>query len=205
MPKLALIFALAATAVLGQYKSETAGGAPSTLPAGYSALVQLDGRRIMGPKGIWCEIWTRLDIPAGPPSTEQNVTFTNVPVGALVGVIRFPNAGSDRRGQTIPAGTYSMRYADFPVNGDHQGVAPQRDFAVLSKVTDDPDPNSKPTFEQLMDLSRKASGTRHPLVLSIWKSDDTTPGFSKQGENDWVLQTMLGKTPLSIILVGKAE
>jgi hypothetical protein len=30
-------------------------------------------------------------------------------------------------------------------------------------------------------------------------------GFAKQGENDWVLTTKIGGTPVSVILVGKAE
>jgi hypothetical protein len=30
-------------------------------------------------------------------------------------------------------------------------------------------------------------------------------GFAKQGENDWVLTLKLGATPVSIVLIGKAE
>ena len=53
-------------------------------------------------------------------------------------------------------------------------------------------------------MSRKASGTPHPAVLSFWKADSDAPGFSKQGESDWVLQAKIGDTPIAIILIGLA-
>jgi hypothetical protein len=42
-------------------------------------------------------------------------------------------------------------------------------------------------------------------VLSFWKSDTDSAGFSKQGDTDWVLQTKIGDTPISVILVGVAS
>ena len=99
-----------------------------------------------------------------------------------------------------------MRYSQYPVNGDHQGVAPQRDFAVLVRASDDADATSTPGFDALVALSAKASGTPHPAVLSIWSSaSDKFPSFAKQGDHDWVLDTKIGDIPVSIILAGKVE
>jgi len=57
-----------------------------------------------------------------------------------------------------------------------------------------------------MELSKKASGTPHPLVLSLWKDDaKAEPGVEAVGENDQVLHCKIGNTPVAIILVGKAE
>ena len=112
----------------------------------------------------------------------------------------------DRRGQSLKPGTYTLRYSQHPVNGDHQGVAPQRDFAVLVRASDDNDPNSTPAFDALVALSAKASGTPHPAVLGIWNSaSDKFPSFSKQNDHDWVLDAKSGDLGLSIILAGKAE
>jgi hypothetical protein len=98
-----------------------------------------------------------------------------------------------------------LRLSYHPVNGDHQGVAPQRDFLVLTPAAIDTDPAAMPDFETLMNWSKKASGTPHPAVLSMWKVDDGfAAGFSKMGE-DWVLQTKVAETPIAIILIGKAE
>ena len=122
----------------------------------------------------------------------------------MLGVIRFPSQGSDRRGQVIKPGVYTLRYSMFPINGDHQGVAPQRDFFVLSRIEDDQDASAKPNFDALMALSRKASGTQHPLVMSIWKADDQNQSFSQQGD-DWILQRKMGDTNLAMIVIGKAS
>jgi len=93
----------------------------------------------------------------------------------------------------------------MPINGDHQGAAPQRDFLLMTPAAQDTDPNATPNFDTLVGMSRKASGTPHPAVLSFWKSDTDTPGFAKQGDSDWVLQAKLGDTPIAIILVGVAS
>ena len=196
---------LAAGVALGQYKAESAGAAPSDVPSNFRQLLQKEGTKIVDAKGATVsEIWLVSAAPNGPKSSEENITLTNVPHGSLLGVIRFPGAGNDRRGQGIKAGIYTMRYSMFPISGDHQGVAPQRDFAILTKMADDADPKSTPNFEGLMGWSRKASGTPHPLVMSIWKADDPKADFSMQGEKDWVLQRKMGDTVIAIVVLGSA-
>ncbi len=206
MRKYVLCFALAASAAFAQYKMEPATALPSDLPAAFASELQPQGYNIENGSTVWCEIWFRKTAPSGPKSTEDAVALPTIPQGALLGVIRFPAQGADRRGQTIKPGTYTLRYSIYPVTGDHQGVAPNRDFALLVPVADDKDPAADPNFEALVALSRKASGTPHPAVLNIWNSgSDQIPSLEKQGDHDWVLNAKLGDQPLAIILVGKAE
>ncbi len=196
---------LVAVSAYGQYKMEP-GGAPPADAGPFAQLLQKQGFRIASSSGPWAEIWFRSSLPTGPKTNEENVSLVTVPHGAFLGVIHFIAPGADRRGQPIKPGFYSLRFSLFPVNGDHQGVAPQRDFLVVTPLAEDKDPNSTPNFETLMNMGRKASGTPHPAVLSVWKADtDFAAGFAKQGENDWVLQTKIGDTPIALILVGKAE
>ena len=206
MTKTALSFLLAATAAFAQYKSDSAGAPPAELAPSISKALQQQGTKIAGGGGaIVCEIWLRTSMPTGPKPADQTITLS-IPQGALLGVIRFSAQGADRRGQTIKPGVYTLRYSMIPVNGDHQGSAPQRDFVLLTPAADDKDPNATPDFDALVAMSRKASGTPHPAVLSIWGAGASDPaGFAKQGENDWVLTTKIGDTPISIILIGKAE
>ena len=197
------LFVLTAAIGLAQYKMEPAGAPPSDVP--FASTLQQQGARITGPNGVYCEIWFLNQIPTGPKSTDDAVTLS-IAQGTLLGVIRFPAAAQDRRGQSLKAGTYTLRYSQYPVNGDHQGVAPQRDFAVLLRAADDTDPNSTPAFDALVALSAKASGTPHPAVLSIWSSAaDKFPNFSRQNDHDWVLDNKSGDVGISIILIGKAE
>ena len=107
----------------------------------------------MGPKGPWCEIWFRKSIPTGAKPSDAAIAFP-IAQGTLLGVLRFPAAGSDRRGQPIKPGLYTMRYSNFPVDGAHQGVAPQRDFSLLSPIANDGDPAATPAFEALVAQSK---------------------------------------------------
>ncbi len=122
-------------------------------------------------------------MPSGPATGESSVTLPTIPPGALLGELRFPAKGSDRRGQDIAPGVYTLRYGNYPVNGNHQGVAPQRDFLVLVPAALDKSADPISDFDALMDLSRKASRTPHPAVLSFWKadSDQKQAGLEKQG------------------------
>ncbi len=201
--RIGLLLWAGALAAFGQYKSEPAGAPPADVAPAIRDALQKDGARITGPAGPLCEIWFRSTAPSAPPSSEPDVTLPTIPPSALIGVIRYDAKGQDRRGQAIKPGVYTLRYNIYPVNGDHQGVAPQRDFAVLSPAATDTDLNSTPKFDQLMVMSRKVSGTQHPAVLSMWKADmDFKPGFDKQGDTDWVLQTKMGDLPIAIILIG---
>ncbi len=196
---------LAATAVFAQYKAQPAGDPPSEIAAPILAALNKAGTRIAADKG-YVEIWLRSTMPSGPNTGESSVTLPTIPPGALLGVLRFLAKGSDRRGQTIAPGVYTLRYGNYPVNGNHQGVAPQRDFLVLVPAALDKSTDAVSDFDALMELSRKASGTPHPAVLSFSKADaDQKPGFEKQGEKDWVLTTKLGDTAVSITLIGVAE
>ncbi|HZT33296.1 MAG TPA: hypothetical protein VFA33_25640 [Bryobacteraceae bacterium] len=207
MNKYLFCFALAAGAAFAQYKMEPAGPPPSDLAPAFAAEMQQQGYKIVNSSGtVWCEIWLRKVAPSGPKSTEDGVALPTIPQGALLGVLRFPGQAADRRGQTIKPGLYTMRYSLYPVNGDHQGVAPNRDFALLVPASEDKDPAATPNFDALVALSRKASGTPHPAVFNIWNSSsDKLPSLEKQGDHDWVLNAKLGDQPLSIILIGKVE
>ena len=190
-----------------QYKSEAAGAPPSDLAPAIGQALQPQGTRILNASGAaFCEVWFRTEAPAAPKSSEADVTLPTIPTGSLLGAIRFPGPGADRRGQSIKAGVYTLRYALQPVTGDHVGVSPQRDFLVLIPAIDDQDLNAAPAYDALMNMSRKASGTPHPAVLSIWSSTaDKFPSFGKEGERDWALNIKIGDLPLAIILAGKAE
>jgi hypothetical protein len=207
MLKPLIIIIMAAGAAFPQYKVEPAGPPPSDLAGPISATLQKEGAKIVAGNGTaFGEVWFRSKLPSGPKTTEEGVTLPTIPQGALLGVLRFPGRGSDRRGQTLKPGVYTLRYSLQPVNGDHQGVAPQRDFLVMIPVAEDTNPDATPAFDDLMKMSRKASGTPHPAILSMSSSSNATfPEIKKEGDSDWVLHAKIGDTPVAVIVVGKAE
>jgi hypothetical protein len=194
-----------ASATAQEYKLEPITAAAPGLPGAYAGVLQAGGYRISGPAGLWCEVWLAKSIPAGK-SADASIAFA-IPQGTLLGVLRFPGKGADRRGQVIPAGVYTIRYSNFPVDGAHSGVAPQRDFGLLTAIAEDADPAAKPSFEALVGASRKASGTPHPAVFSLETppSGASAPSVVKEGERDWTLTVKAGDLTFSIIVVGKAE
>jgi len=202
--KKALVFALllAATA-FGQYKLEKAGPPPEELAPAIREALQTEGVKIVAPDGtVFCELWFRSTAPTGGKSTELGVTLSSIPHGAMLGALRFPNGGADRRGLAIKPGVYTLRYSLYPPDGNHQGVATQRDFLLLVPAADDKDVNATPSYNEVVKMSAKSTGTPHPATLSFWKDEaGHEPGLLEEGE-DWVLYTKIGDIPVGIIVVG---
>jgi hypothetical protein len=195
--------ALAAAPLFAQYKLEMVATPPPDLPSTYASVISPHGYRVVGPNGPWCEVWFRNAIPTGAKPSDPAIALP-IAQGTLIGILRFPANGMDRRGQQIKPGVYTMRYSDFPVDGAHQGVAPQRDFALLTPIAADPDPNAKPAFDALVAMSKKASGSNHPAVFSLEPPGGTSfPALTQEGDTDWSLSVKVGDLPIAIILVGQ--
>ena len=205
---LAGLVLLASLSVFAQdYKVENISSAAPDLPAAYASAIQSQGYRVSGPKGPWVEIWLAKSITTGSKPADDAIVLP-VAQGTLLGVIRFPGQAYDRRGQTIKAGVYTLRYSNYPVDGAHQGVAPQRDFGLMTPIAGDADPAATPAFEALVQQSTKASGTPHPAVLSLESpaSGATFPSVVTEGDNgDQVLNVKAGSLPLAIVVVGKVQ
>lgn len=200
MKRLLVCLALAAASGSAQYKLENAGAPPADLAPAVRDALQKDGARVAGPNGAVCEVWFRAAAPEGSNS-EQNVSFKDLPHGALLGIVRFPGKAADRRGQALKPGVYTMRLSFFPVDGAHQGIAPTRDFVLLTPAADDTDVSALPNYSQLVAMSKKAAGTAHPAILGIWKPDAPEKGLKQEGE-DWVLYGEVGGRPVAMIVVG---
>ncbi len=205
MPKLLALTVFCVSTAFAGYTVSSTGALPAEASA-YASVVSEKGIRILNENGsVLMDVWFAKTLPGGG-APEDNTAFPNVPNGAILGIAHFPERHSDRRGQTIKPGVYTLRYSRYPVNGDHMGVAPQRDFAVLSLAEKDQDPAAQPNFARLMSMSRVASGTPHPLVLSIWQEDrPPASAIEEFSENETILHTRIGMTQFAIIIAGVHE
>jgi len=206
MRRLLLAFAACGALAFAQYKVEATGEAPSEVAAPIKELLAPAGHKVMTGDGkVWCEVWFVKAAPKGPDSTETDLMWKTVPPGSVIGAIRWHEGGYDRRGQVLKPGVYTLRFSMFPLNGDHQGVAPNRDFLVMTPAADDQSAAEVPKFDELMKMSRKASGTPHPAVLAMYVVEsDFQPGLQNVGE-DWNLFAKVGETPIGLTVVGKSE
>jgi hypothetical protein len=205
--------AIFATAASAQYKLEASTApVPQELAASVRGDLSASAIQVTGASGPYCEIWLRKSVPATPtPDTSLGVNFGQIPQGALVAAIKFDARGGDYRGQPIQPGVYTLRFMLEPVNGNHQGVSPYRDFLLASPAALDTSDATIST-DDLLKLSRKASGTGHPSVWSLVPADSapaTLPGIVHQQEDSdlWIafFQAPL-PTPvkMGLVVVGRA-
>src|SRR5690349_8093569 len=154
---------LLSVAALGQGSKLEATGALSDPGASDALKKALDqkGTRISVGDGPYCDIWLRAALPAGK-SDAQGAVYTSLGESVLVGVITFSKPTTDFRGQAVKAGTYTLRYAVHPADGNHLGISPIRDFLAMVPIAMDQNPDAQPKFEELMKMSAKVAGTNHP-------------------------------------------
>ncbi|PYX10504.1 MAG: hypothetical protein DMG88_02140 [Acidobacteria bacterium] len=205
-----LVLSLICTAQNG--KIENLGPLTDTsVPDAVRQTLEAKGYRILLDDGMpACELWLRKNVPAQPKKDSQDVIYTQLGESALVGVVHFPKAGSDFRGQAIPAGFYTLRYALIPNDGNHLGVSPNRDFLLIVPAASDTDPTATFKFQDLVALSRTATGTKHPGPLSLVAPGGAGPAVSKDDQDHWIFSASLKLAsgedlPFSLVVKGVAQ
>jgi hypothetical protein len=133
--------------------------------------------------------------------------------GTLVGVARYKTRGGDFRKQEIPAGVYTIRYAQQPEDGNHLGTSDTRDFFLLIPAAADREV-AKLDDQKLFAASAKAAGTTHPTMLSLLRAQEgSTPAMEHDAARELVSVRVKGQAkagdktaPLtvSIVVVGHA-
>jgi hypothetical protein len=184
---------LQSAGAVGAYTAEKFSAAPPPeVSAAVRETLSNDGIRVQGPNGPLCEIWPRKAIPVNAsPSSELGVAFGEFAEGTLAAVVRFPAEVIDYRKQRVKAGVYTLRYALNPVNGNHQGVAPQRDFLLASPAADDQSV-AVLSVNDLINLSKKVTGANHASVWSLGPVEDqpkALPAINHQDDGDlWLVE-----------------
>jgi hypothetical protein len=211
MRRLAVLLLLSSCLCAAQAgKVETIGSPTGTsIPDSVKNVLDTTGHRVLlGDGSIACDVWLQKAVPVQAKKDVPDVIYPELGESTFVGVISFPHPATDYRGQAIQPGAYTLRYELIPEDGNHLGVAPNRDFLLLIPVSADADPSATFKFDELVSLSRKASGTRHPAPLSL-----VQPGggnsVSKDEEEHWIFSTTLklasGKDlPFALVVKGTA-
>lgn len=169
------------------------------------------GWRVSLDDGAYCDIWLGNAVASGK-TDQSGAVYTSLGESTLVGVITFAKATTDFRGQSVKAGSYTLRYALHPADGNHMGISPIRDFLVMLPVAMDPNPEAKFKFEELTKLSTKVSGTNHPAVLSLAQIDKAPASLTVAvDESNHVVISAAARNqsgaviPISFVIKGHAE
>lgn len=187
---------------------------PNVIPGASDALaksLQAKGTQLSFPDGVYCEIWLRNSVPAGK-TDQPGAVYSSLAESTLIGVITFSKATTDFRGQSVKPGSYTLRYALHPADGNHMGISPIRDFLIMLPVAMDPNPDASFKFEEMSKMSTKVTGTNHPGVLSLVQIDKApaVPNMSQDESNHSVFSASLkGQSgaviPIAFIVKGHAE
>lgn len=194
------------------YKVESIGELKeSPVPDAVRGALEPKGIRVINDQGkAICEVWLAKEIPT-VNNEVPGASFGQIPEGAFIGIISFPSNISDFRGQGIKAGFYTLRFAFILQDGNHLGVSPARDFFLLCPAAEDKDPSTQLNTEDLLKLSRNASGTGHPTVWYVGHatSDKDLPKIVKNEHGHVILETKIstksGHLPVGMIIVGQTE
>jgi hypothetical protein len=205
----AAILLVATSAAVAPKLESTGPLADTAVPEAVRSALEPKGARVSLAEGPWCELWLRKSIPEQKNPT-PGALRTDLGVSTSVGVIRFLAAATDFRGQAIRPGLYTLRYATIPSDGDHLGVSDYPDFLLVIPLADDPDPGTRLKLDDLTNLSLRATGTRHPGVLSLTQpSGKTFPALTTNALGHVVLQTKArigtGEAPIALVVKGQAE
>lgn len=171
LPRLLLLVALLGLAPLSvwaqEYKIEPLKDAPPEGLAGEIRDAMADsGFRVTKDGQPFVDLWLRKEIPASsaPGEPKGAIQFPFLTEGELLGAAKYHEEGYDYRDQVIDPGLYTIRYGLLPVDGDHLGVSPYRDYGLLVLAEEDTkvaDLAKRTLYRQSAD----AAGTNHPAIL----------------------------------------
>jgi hypothetical protein len=170
-------------------------------PTGYKVL-DADGKDVL-------HVWLAKQLATQPdfqPTLEILYPLTS---GSLVGALAFPRKGADFRGQDIERGTYTLRYANQPQDGNHVGTFETRDFLLMLPAAGDRDPKTLEGDEFFATSAESAQST-HPAIIPLLKpGEGAAPSMHHVEEMEWWVLRLegaakSGKQPLELVVVGKA-
>ena len=216
LPLSVFLIAIAVFAGTRPVAGNAGGGqlGPNVIPGASEALaktLEAKGHQLSFPDGPYCEIWLRNSIPAGK-TDQPGAVYSSLGESTLIGVITFAKATTDFRGQSVKPGSYTLRYALHPADGNHMGISPIRDFLIMLPVAMDTNPDASFKFEEMSKMSTKVTGTNHPGVLSLVQIDKApaVPNMSQDESNHSVFSASLKSQsgaviPIAFIIKGHAE
>ena len=181
-----------------------------------AAKLSESGLRVLrGETRTVCEIWPCKEWAVKADFKPTSELLYPFQPGQLIGVLRFTRRGSDFRDQTISRGVYTLRYGLQPVDGNHEGTSPTRDFLLLVNAENDTSVEPK-AIEALLEASAEAAGSAHPAMLCLQQvtAEGDAPAMRHDEERDWWILKFASQAkstnesqalPVEMVVVGHAE
>ena len=204
----------------GKYSIKTADTAPpKELGEAIQKILAPQSIQLLDPAGkTVCEVWFRKEIPADatPEQVKNGLTYREVKQTEVLGAVRFDQDWRDYRKHKVKAGTYTLRLAYQPMDGDHTGSSDYQDFLLVLDAGKDTKPDLMDA-KHMVEVSAKSIGQGHPAVFMLVPNSKpgAAPNLASLARNHWVVQskadlTVGGKKTgtslgIGLTLVGAAE
>jgi len=183
------------------------GPPPDALPSDLARGLAAQGLAVALDGGTVAEFWLRGEVVAREDDRSAlGAELSRIERGALLGVVRFAKDWSDYKGSRVRAGTYALRYAVRPDDGNHMGVSVYRDFAILIPAEVDPGVDTV-ALDALIEGGRRATGTTHPASLALFPVPEGTdlPAVVRNEIDHWTLAARVGTFRIGFMLQGEGE
>ena len=170
---------------------------------------------IRGSSRTVCTIWPCKEWVGKPDFEATTERLYPLQAGELFGVLHFRRRGKDFRDQTIQRGWYTLRYALQPIDGNHEGTSPTRDFLVMVKAEQDQSAE-RMDMQELLKASAEAAGSSHPAMMCLQRANGSPEKAQVRHVEDtdwWVLQftgtvaadEKTSDLPVDLVVAGHAE
>ena len=110
------------------------------------------GFAVSSGKTVVARVWPRADALQLKGLKEPRTRYATITRGEPLALVTLLQPWQDFRAQTVPPGTYVLRYAVQPLLKDHAGTSPWRDFGILTGTQQ----------------------SRHPYVVALVAPEDAT-------------------------------
>ena len=140
---------------------------PGEISPDFQALLQPQAVQLVEGDKTLLELWLAKEVPLQSKPTSTVKALDAVKPVSLLAAVVVPGARRDYRDDEVPAGTYTMRFALQPQDGNHSGSSEFGYFGVLVPAKLDAKPDAIKDYKELMKASSKETSTDHPMVLSL--------------------------------------
>ena len=128
------------------------------------------------------EFWFRSELPLQSKPASPAEGLDAVKQATLLGAAVVSEPKRDYRDDGLPKGTYTMRFALQPQDGNHLGTAEFLYFAVLTPAKFDTKLDGIADYKALVKASSKETSSDHPVVLSLRPASSDEGEFPKLSE-----------------------
>jgi hypothetical protein len=156
---------------------------PKEISESIRAVLQADAIQLVQGDKPALEMWLRQEVPLKSKPASASEALMAIAETALVGVVVVSEPSlRDYKDSEIPKGTYTVRFALQPKDGDHLGTAEFDSFVILTEMQNDKDLNGLNTFRTLTKASGKSTSSGHPLVVSLRPASGAAPALTEPAE-----------------------